>query len=274
MSSSFFVPLRHGTSCNCPQTLGYSRVRRLWPGSWPLVASQPGIKQFRQYLESTIVWLNLPLYHRFQDFALSFRAKRAWQSESKHLKRFKGHVASDHGWLVKLWHVMTRDIVKTASCRRGCQPGMSRSEVGNHKQPRSKKTVPKLILTFRTKDLVDLGFGGFRSNLIWRWGWVFLNERGFSLKFSSRGIAANYFFMETNKLVGSNSNVILRRQTCSQRSITSDCRKQTPSAIVDSWYCLITVGCGHGGCAETKGALVVKKIYKDWWVSVFEFHVL
>jgi len=100
--SSFFVPLQHGTSCNCPQTLGFSRVHSLWPGSWPLVASQPGTNQFRQYLESTIVWRNLPLYHRFQDFALSFQAKRAWQSESKHLKRFKRHVASDHCWHVIL----------------------------------------------------------------------------------------------------------------------------------------------------------------------------
>jgi hypothetical protein len=40
---------------------------------------------FRQYHESTIVWRNLPTYHCYQYFVLSFLTKRAWQSGSKHI---------------------------------------------------------------------------------------------------------------------------------------------------------------------------------------------
>jgi len=42
----------------------------------------------RQYHESTIVWCNLPPYHRFWYFVLSFSSKRGWQSGSKHYQRW------------------------------------------------------------------------------------------------------------------------------------------------------------------------------------------
>jgi len=67
-----------------PEDSRVLRVRRLWfPTSnhletW-LIPS--GTTWSRQYCESTVVWRNLPLYHRSQYFVLSFRQKEHDKAE-------------------------------------------------------------------------------------------------------------------------------------------------------------------------------------------------
>jgi len=90
-----------------PEDSRVLRVRCLW-----FLKSdhlQPWLNPFgtthcRQFYVSTIVWLNLPPYHRFLYFVLSFQTKRAWHNRSQHHQRWcEGQVASDHCWLVLLF---------------------------------------------------------------------------------------------------------------------------------------------------------------------------
>jgi len=74
-----------------PENSRVLRVCRLWfPTSDRLQTwlIPPGTTWCRQCGESTIFWRNLPSYHRFWYFVLSFSSKRAWQSGSKHYQRW------------------------------------------------------------------------------------------------------------------------------------------------------------------------------------------
>ena len=81
----------------------------------------------RQYYESTMVWHNLPPYHRFYYFVLSFLTKRAWQSGSKHLQRW--YRVRLRQTMVDSWYFLDRFVPE----------GMSQvsrwSEVGNISTP-------------------------------------------------------------------------------------------------------------------------------------------
>jgi len=118
------------------------RVRRLWfPTSdrlqtW-LIPS--GTTRSRQYHESTIVWRNVPPYHRFWYFVLSFSFNRAWQSGSKHYQRW--YEDRLRQTMVDSWYCLDRIVPERMS------QVLRWSEVGNHKQ--------------RT---------------VLRWGWVFLER--------------------------------------------------------------------------------------------------
>jgi len=103
------------------------RVRLLWfPTSdrlqtW-LIPS--GMTRSRIYHESTIVWRNLPPYHRFWYFVLSFSSKRAWQSGSRKYQRwYEGRLRQN---MVDSWHCLDRSVPERMS------QVSRRSEVGNH----------------------------------------------------------------------------------------------------------------------------------------------
>jgi len=94
--------LRHGNLCKGPWTLRKfpqkcQKIARCQEcavyGSRPLIASKPGASPAEQPCLDNIKsqpWSDAmcPMYHRFYYFVSSFQTKRAWQGESKHLKRW------------------------------------------------------------------------------------------------------------------------------------------------------------------------------------------
>ena len=110
------------------------RVRRLWfPTSDRLqtLLIPSGTTRSRHYNESTTVWRNLPPYHCFWYFVLSFSSKRAWQSGSKHYQRwYEG----------RLRQTMLTRLDRTVPER--MRQVSRRLEVGNHK----RRTVSRWTL--------------------------------------------------------------------------------------------------------------------------------
>jgi len=73
-----------------------------------------------------MVWRNLPPYHRFQYFVLSFLTKRLWQSVSKHLQKwYRGRLPQT---MVDSWYCLDRVVPE------GMSQVWRRSEVGKHKR--------------------------------------------------------------------------------------------------------------------------------------------